>query len=75
MLAGEAAHRRSEWERLAWQTAHILNLASRRTIRPKDLLGPKWDGGRATGFIDRQSKFEVAWKQHLEKQPGTPEEG
>jgi len=63
MISGANAREERVWERAAWQTAYLLNVAGkyyRQEVTANDLLGRK---KKVIQPIDPVAKFEQFWKQ------------
>ena len=72
MLAGASWREEREWNRLSWQTSHLLNVSGKtlkRTVTPNELLGRK----REIVVRDPVSQFAALWKQKQEKEAANPD--
>ena len=67
MLAGASWREEREWKRVAWQTAHGLNVSGkmlRRTVTADELLGRK----REMVVKDPHAKFAELWRRKQERE-------
>lgn len=68
MLQGARDRERNRWERLAWQTAHLLNVAGKslkRDVQPLDLLGR---GKERRSDLDRRYREDQEAERLLREQ-------
>ena len=62
MLEGASWREEREWNRMAWQTSHLLNVSGktlRRTVTPNELLGRK----REVEVKDPVGQFNELWSR------------
>ena len=72
MLGGASWREEREWNRLAWQTSHLMNVSGkmlRRTLTPNELLGRK----REIIVKDPVGQFNELWKRLQEKREENPD--
>lgn len=71
LLEGAAWREDQAWNRVAWQTNHLLNVAGkslRRTMTIEQLLGRKLSPRDAPFEIrDPELDFQELWRRHTEK--------